>query len=55
MNKDNHDSIFQKNIQRGIDKGIIKIESDGIIKLYNAMEVYYIILRDQNEKKPRLA
>lgn len=29
MTENNHDSIFMRNIQRGIDKGIIKVENDG--------------------------
>ena len=31
------------------------LEYEGITNLYNAMEVYYIILRDQNEEKAKTA
>ncbi len=31
------------------------LENEGITTLYNAMEVYYIILRDQNEEKAKTA
>ena len=50
MNKDNHDSIFQRNIQRGIDKGIIKVESDGSKITYFCKRDYSTSFKNPEEK-----
>ncbi|MDD4877937.1 MAG: restriction endonuclease subunit M [Candidatus Nanoarchaeia archaeon] len=50
MNKDNHDSIFQRNIQRGIDKGIIKLEVDGSKIIYYGKREYTTSFKNPEEK-----
>jgi len=50
MNEDNHDSIFQRNIQRGIDKGIIKIERDGSKITYFCKRDYSTSFKNPEEK-----
>jgi len=50
MNKDNHDSIFQRNIQRGIDKGIIKVENDGSKITYFCKRDYSTSFKNPEEK-----
>ena len=50
MNKDNHDSIFQRNIKRGIDKGIIKVESDGSKITYFCKRDYSTSFKNPEEK-----
>ena len=50
MNKEYHDSIFQKNIQRGIDKGVIKIESDGSKITYFCKRDYSTSFKNPEEK-----
>ncbi|PJE81037.1 type I restriction endonuclease subunit M [Candidatus Pacearchaeota archaeon CG10_big_fil_rev_8_21_14_0_10_32_42] len=50
MNKDNHDSIFQRNIQRGIDKGIIKVENDGSKIVYFCKRDYSTSFKNPEEK-----
>src|SRR3989338_533496 len=50
MNKDNHDSIFQRNIQRGIDRGIIKVESDGSKITYHCKRDYSTSFKNPEEK-----
>ena len=50
MNKDNHDSIFMKNIQRGIDKGIIKLENDGSKITYFCSREFTDNFKDPEEK-----
>ncbi|MEK6914478.1 MAG: type I restriction enzyme HsdR N-terminal domain-containing protein [Nanoarchaeota archaeon] len=49
-NKDEHDSIFQRNIQRGIDEGIIKIESDGSKITYLCSRKFTDNFKDPEEK-----
>lgn len=50
MTKDNHDSIFMRNIQRGIDKGIIKVESDDSKITYFCKRDYSTSFRNPEEK-----
>ncbi|MFA5050436.1 MAG: restriction endonuclease subunit M [Candidatus Micrarchaeia archaeon] len=50
MNKNNHDSIFQRNIQRGIDKDIIKVETDGSKITYFGKRDYSTSFKNPEEK-----
>lgn len=50
MSKDNHDSIFQKNIQRGMDKGIITVASDGSKITYHCKRDYSASFKNPEEK-----
>ncbi|MEK6808137.1 MAG: hypothetical protein AABY14_00450 [Nanoarchaeota archaeon] len=50
MTKDNHDSIFMRSIQRGIDKGIIKVESDGSKITYHCKRYYSTSFKNPEEK-----
>ncbi len=50
MTKDNHDSIFQRDIQRGIQKGIIKVESDGSKVTYFCKRDYSTSFKNPEEK-----
>src|SRR3989344_74760 len=50
MTKDNHDSIFMRNIQRGIDKGIIKVESDDSKVTYYCKRDYTTSFKNPEEK-----
>ena len=46
----NHDSIFQRNIQKGIDKKIIKVESDGSKVTYYCKRDYSTSFKNPEEK-----
>lgn len=50
MSKDNHDSIFQKNILRGIDKKIITVASDGSKITYHCKRDYSTSFKNPEEK-----
>jgi len=50
MSKDNHDSIFQRNIQRGIDKGIITVAIDGSKITYHCKRDYSTSFKNPEEK-----
>lgn len=50
MSKDNHDSIFQKNIQRGIDKGIITVANDSSKITYHCKRDYSTSFKNPEEK-----
>lgn len=49
MTKDNHDSIFMKNIQRGIEKGIITIVSDDSKITYHCKRDYSTSFKNPEE------
>lgn len=50
MVKENHNSIFTKNIQRGIDKGIITVASDGSKIIYHCKRDYTTSFKNPEEK-----
>jgi len=50
MTKENHNSIFMKNIQRGIEKGIITITSDGSKITYHCKRDYTTSFKNPEEK-----
>ncbi len=50
MIKENHDSIFMKNIQRGIEKGIITVTSDGSRITYHCKRDYTTSFKNPEEK-----
>lgn len=50
IKEDNHDSIFMRNIQRGIDKGIIKAESNGSKVTYYCKRDYSTSFKNPEKK-----
>lgn len=50
MANDNHDSFFARNIQRGIDKGIITVASDGSKITYHCKREYTTSFKNPEEK-----
>src|SRR3989344_3289707 len=50
MTKENHDSIFMRNIQRGIDKGIITITDDSSKITYHCKRDYSTSFKNPEEK-----
>ncbi|MCX6820428.1 MAG: restriction endonuclease subunit M [Candidatus Aenigmarchaeota archaeon] len=50
MNEDIHDSIFTKNIQRGLDKKIIKVENDGSKIIYYCKRNYSTSFKNPEER-----
>lgn len=50
MSNENHDSIFMKNIQRGVDKGIITIASDDSKITYHCKRDYSTSFKNLEEK-----
>lgn len=48
--EEDHDSIFMRNIQRGVDKGIIKVESDGSKITYYCRRQYSTSFKNPEEK-----
>ncbi len=50
MSENNHDSIFQRNIQRGIDKSIIKVEGDDSKITYYCKRNYSTSFKKPEEK-----
>lgn len=50
MSEGNHDSIFQRNIQRGIDEGIITISNDGSKITYHCKRDYSTSFKNPEEK-----
>ncbi len=47
---ENHESIFLKNVQRGIDKGIIEVTSDGSKITYHCKREYSTSFKNPEEK-----
>jgi len=50
MENDNHDSIFMRNVQRGIEKGIIVVENDGSKITYFCSQNHTENFKDPEEK-----
>jgi len=50
MIKENHDSVFMKNIQKGIEKGIITVTSDGSRITYHCKRDYTTSFKNPEEK-----
>ncbi|GIW68043.1 MAG: hypothetical protein KatS3mg096_911 [Candidatus Parcubacteria bacterium] len=50
INKENHNSIFMKNLQRGIDKGIITVTSDDSKITYHCKRDYTTSFKNPEEK-----
>lgn len=50
MSDENHDSIFTKNIQRGVDKGILTISDDESRIIYHCKRDYSTSLKNSEEK-----
>jgi type I restriction enzyme M protein len=50
MKKNNHDSIFMKNIQRGIEKGIISVSADDSKITYHCKRDYTTSFKNPEEK-----
>lgn len=50
MTNDNHDSIFTRNVQRGIDKGIITVAGDGSKITYHCKREYTTSFKNPEEK-----
>lgn len=50
MANDNHDSIFTRNVQRGIDKGIITVTGDGSKITYHCKREYTTSFKNPEEK-----
>ncbi len=50
MSKENHDSIFIKNIQRGIEKGIISVSADDSKITYHCKRTYSTSFKNPEEK-----
>lgn len=50
MIKENHDSVFMKNIQKVIEKGIITVTSDGSRITYHCKEIIQLLSRIQKKR-----
>lgn len=50
MAKENHDSIFMKNIQRGVEKGIISVSADDSKIIYFCKREYSTSFKNPEEK-----
>ncbi len=51
MTINNHDSIFMKNVQRGIDKGIIMVSDDDSKITYHCKRDYATSFKNPEENR----